>query len=105
VRESVLEGGGIRLRPILVTTAAMVFGMVPLALGIGESSDERAPIGQAVIGGVFASTLLHPARRAGLYTYLEVLRARAAAWKARRANPAKTLSEHAAERSDPAKWC
>jgi len=58
LRESLIEAGAIRLRPILMTTFALVAGMMPIALGRGEGSQFRAPLGVAVIGGVIASTLL-----------------------------------------------
>jgi HAE1 family hydrophobic/amphiphilic exporter-1 len=58
VDEALLEAGSIRLRPILMTTLAMVFGMMPLALGIGEGASQRAPMAHAVIGGLISSTLL-----------------------------------------------
>ena len=48
----------VRLRPILMTTLAMIFGMVPLAFALSEGSEQRAPMGQAVIGGVITSSLL-----------------------------------------------
>jgi HAE1 family hydrophobic/amphiphilic exporter-1 len=48
----------VRLRPILMTTLAMVFGMLPLAISTGEGSEQRAGMAHAVIGGVIASTLL-----------------------------------------------
>ncbi|MFT3856233.1 MAG: efflux RND transporter permease subunit [Aquabacterium sp.] len=57
-REALLLAARVRLRPILMTTLAMVFGMVPLAFGLTEGSEQRAPMGQAVIGGVIASSLL-----------------------------------------------
>ena len=47
-----------RLRPILMTTFALIAGMVPVALGIGEGADFRAPMGRAVIGGMITSTVL-----------------------------------------------
>src|SRR3972149_4515267 len=55
---ALLKAGPVRLRPILVTTFAMIFGMIPVALAFGESSELRAPMGQAVIGGLITSTLL-----------------------------------------------
>ncbi|CAN5726871.1 efflux RND transporter permease subunit [soil metagenome] len=58
VHEALIEAGSIRLRPILMTTLAMVFGMIPLALGIGEGAAQRAPMAHAVIGGLISSTLL-----------------------------------------------
>jgi HAE1 family hydrophobic/amphiphilic exporter-1 len=57
-REALIEAGGIRLRPILMTTFALIAGMIPVALGIGEGADFRAPLGRAVIGGTITSTLL-----------------------------------------------
>ncbi|MEP6492115.1 MAG: efflux RND transporter permease subunit [bacterium] len=57
-REALIEAGRIRLRPILMTTLALVAGMIPVALGRGEGADFRAPLGRAVIGGVIASTVL-----------------------------------------------
>jgi HAE1 family hydrophobic/amphiphilic exporter-1 len=57
-REAIIEAGRIRLRPIVMTTMALVAGMMPVALGLGEGGDFRAPLGRAVIGGVLASTLL-----------------------------------------------
>jgi HAE1 family hydrophobic/amphiphilic exporter-1 len=57
-REALIEAGRIRLRPILMTTLALIAGMVPVALGLGEGADFRAPLGRAVIGGVITSTIL-----------------------------------------------
>jgi HAE1 family hydrophobic/amphiphilic exporter-1 len=48
----------VRLRPIIMTTVAMIFDMVPLAMALGEGSEQRAPMGRAVIGGLITSTLL-----------------------------------------------
>jgi HAE1 family hydrophobic/amphiphilic exporter-1 len=56
--EALLKAGPVRLRPILMTTAAMVFGMLPTALKIGEGAELRAPMAIAVIGGLITSTLL-----------------------------------------------
>jgi HAE1 family hydrophobic/amphiphilic exporter-1 len=57
-REALIQAGRVRLRPILMTTFALIAGMVPVALGGGEGGDFRAPLGIAVIGGVVTSTLL-----------------------------------------------
>ena len=57
-REAIIEAGRARLRPILMTTFALIAGMMPVALGHGEGADFRAPLGRAVIGGVITSTLL-----------------------------------------------
>ncbi len=56
--EALLQAAKVRLRPILMTTLAMIFGMVPLAFALTEGSEQRAPMGQAVIGGVITSSLL-----------------------------------------------
>jgi hydrophobic/amphiphilic exporter-1 (mainly G- bacteria), HAE1 family len=58
LREALIEAGRIRLRPILMTTLALIAGMIPVALGLGEGADFRAPLGRAVIGGVITSTVL-----------------------------------------------
>ena len=58
LREALIEAGAIRLRPILMTTFALIAGMIPVALGRGEGAQFRAPLGVAVIGGVITSTLL-----------------------------------------------
>jgi HAE1 family hydrophobic/amphiphilic exporter-1 len=57
-REALIQAGRVRLRPILMTTFALVAGMVPVAMGGGEGGDFRAPLGITVIGGVITSTLL-----------------------------------------------
>jgi HAE1 family hydrophobic/amphiphilic exporter-1 len=57
-REAIIEAGRIRLRPIMMTTLALIAGMIPVALGRGEGADFRAPLGRAVIGGTITSTLL-----------------------------------------------
>jgi HAE1 family hydrophobic/amphiphilic exporter-1 len=56
--EAILKAGPIRLRPILMTTFAMVFGMAPLALGFGPGAEMRVSMARAVIGGIISSTLL-----------------------------------------------
>jgi len=70
---ALLLAGRVRLRPILMTTLAMVFGMVPLALAISEGSEQRAPMGQAVIGGVLTSTLLTLVVVPVVYCYMDDL--------------------------------
>jgi HAE1 family hydrophobic/amphiphilic exporter-1 len=69
--EAILAAGRIRLRPILMTTLAMIFGMIPLALGLGEGGEQRSPMGQAVIGGVMTSSLLTLIVVPVIYTYLD----------------------------------
>ncbi|HQP31055.1 MAG TPA: efflux RND transporter permease subunit, partial [Deltaproteobacteria bacterium] len=57
-REAILQAGPVRLRPILMTTFAMVFGMLPVAFGVGEGSEARSPMGVTVIGGLLTSLFL-----------------------------------------------
>jgi HAE1 family hydrophobic/amphiphilic exporter-1 len=58
LREAVIQAGPVRLRPILMTTLAMIFGMMPIAIGIGEGAETRAPMAMATIGGLLTSLLL-----------------------------------------------
>ncbi len=83
--EALLHAARVRLRPILMTTLAMVFGMVPLAFALSEGSEQRAPMGQAVIGGVITSSLLTLVVVPVVYCWLDDL----AAW-ARRLTHRKT---------------
>jgi HAE1 family hydrophobic/amphiphilic exporter-1 len=57
-RDALIAAGRTRLRPILMTTLAMIFGMLPLALALGQGAEMRAPMARAVIGGLITSTLL-----------------------------------------------
>jgi HAE1 family hydrophobic/amphiphilic exporter-1 len=68
---AIRRAGAVRLRPILMTTLAMIFGMLPLALGLGEGAEQRAPMGQAVIGGVITSSLLTLVVVPVIYSYLD----------------------------------
>jgi hydrophobic/amphiphilic exporter-1 (mainly G- bacteria), HAE1 family len=70
---ALLHAAQVRLRPILMTTLAMVFGMVPLAFALSEGSEQRAPMGQAVIGGVITSSLLTLVVVPVIYCYLDDL--------------------------------
>ena len=70
---SLLAAGRIRLRPIIMTTVAMIFGMLPLALAIGAGAEARAPMARAVIGGLITSTLLTLFVVPVMYTYLDDL--------------------------------
>ncbi|HEY0510439.1 MAG TPA: efflux RND transporter permease subunit [Thermoanaerobaculia bacterium] len=58
LRDALIEAGRVRLRPILMTTVALIAGMIPVAMGAGEGADFRAPLGRAVIGGTITSTVL-----------------------------------------------
>jgi multidrug efflux pump subunit AcrB len=56
VVEAVIEAGTIRLRPVMMTALAMIIGMVPMALGLGDAGEQNAPLGRAVIGGLIVAT-------------------------------------------------
>ena len=87
--EALLEAAHVRLRPILMTTLAMVFGMVPLALGLAEGSEQRAPMGQAVIGGIITSSILTLVVVPVIYTLLDDL----AQWGHRRFGAAASAED------------
>ncbi len=70
-REAIITAGRTRLRPIMMTTLAMIFGMMPLALGLGAGAEMRAPMGRAVIGGLITSTLLTLLVVPVMYTILD----------------------------------
>jgi HAE1 family hydrophobic/amphiphilic exporter-1 len=57
-KDAIIEAGPVRLRPILMTTLAIVFGMLPIAIGVGEGSETRAPMAVATIGGLLTSLFL-----------------------------------------------
>ena len=70
IPEALLQAGLVRMRPIIMTTAAMIFGMLPLALALNEGGELQAPMGRAIIGGVITSTLLTLVVVPVLYSYL-----------------------------------
>ena len=70
VPEALLQAGLVRMRPIIMTTGAMIFGMLPLALALNEGGEIQAPMGRAIIGGVITSTLLTLVVVPVLYSYL-----------------------------------
>ena len=72
-REAVITAGRTRLRPIVMTTLAMIFGMLPLALAIGAGAEMRAPMARAVVGGLLTSTLLTLLVVPVMYTFMEDL--------------------------------
>src|SRR3954471_6072648 len=73
--DALLSAARIRLRPIIMTTVAMIFGMIPLALALGEGSEQRAPMARAVIGGLITSTILTLFVVPVVYTMLDDLAA------------------------------
>ena len=56
-RRAALNAGFVRLRPVVMTALAMIIGMVPMALGLGDGGEQNAPLGRAVIGGLLVATL------------------------------------------------
>ncbi|MFZ3220995.1 MAG: efflux RND transporter permease subunit [Rhodoferax sp.] len=85
---ALLMAAKVRLRPILMTTLAMIFGMLPLALALSEGAEMRAPMGQAVIGGVITSSLLTLVVVPVVYCYMDDL----AQWVRRLWNGSKNPS-------------
>jgi multidrug efflux pump subunit AcrB len=65
------EGAASRLRAILMTAAAMIFGMVPMAIGFGEGGSQSAPLARAVIGGLLVSTFATLTILPSIYTILQ----------------------------------
>ncbi len=94
--DALLAAGQVRLRPILMTTAAMIFGMLPLALGLGEGAEQQSPMGRAIIGGVITSTLLTLVVVPVIYSYLDAWERR---WMRRPLHSDSLLA--AAERAEP----
>ena len=89
--EALLLAAKVRLRPILMTTLAMIFGMIPLAFALTEGSEQRAPMGQAVIGGVITSSLLTLVVVPVMYCYMDDL----AQWLRKKAGlPAQRQPAH-----------
>ncbi len=72
--EAIVNAGAIRLRPIVMTTAATIFGMIPIALGLGAGAELRAPMAIAIIGGLITSTLLSLLVVPVAYTVMDDLR-------------------------------
>jgi HAE1 family hydrophobic/amphiphilic exporter-1 len=73
MREALVQAGRIRLRPILMTTAAMIFGMLPVALALSEGGEIRAPMAVCVIGGLLTSTVLTLVVVPVVYTLMDAL--------------------------------
>ncbi len=80
LRQSLADAGAVRLRPIVMTTLAMIFGMLPMALGLGEGGEQRAPMAHAVIGGLISSTLLTLVFVPVVLTYLDGMARRVKRW-------------------------
>ena len=74
IKDAIVEAGRTRLRPILMTSVALIAGMVPIAIGLNEVSNQRTSLGVAVIGGVISSTLLTLIVIPAVFAYMERLR-------------------------------
>jgi HAE1 family hydrophobic/amphiphilic exporter-1 len=96
--EALRSAARIRLRPIIMTTVAMIFGMIPLALAIGEGAEQRAPMARAVIGGLITSTLLTLFVVPVVYTILDDV----TALVMRRAKPSESARVHGLPVPEPA---
>lgn len=70
VRDALLQAGQVRMRPIVMTTFAMIFGMLPLSMALNEGAELQAGMGRAIIGGVITSTLLTLIVVPVIYSYL-----------------------------------
>jgi HAE1 family hydrophobic/amphiphilic exporter-1 len=90
-REAVIEAGAVRLRPILMTTGAMIFGMLPIALALGEGSEMRAPMGICVIGGLVTSTALTLLIVPAVYSAFEGARETLSGWFGGKAQSVSTV--------------
>ena len=95
LHEAVVEGGRRRLRPILMTTAATVLGLIPLALGIGEGAEVQASMARVVIGGMTVSTLITLLLVPVVYTTLAEWQLRRAARRTARAQARREAAEAA----------
>jgi HAE1 family hydrophobic/amphiphilic exporter-1 len=93
MRDALIEAGAIRLRPILMTTLALIAGMIPVALGRGEGADFRSPLGRAVIGGTITSTVLTLFVIPTVYEILDDWREKAGARFRRRRSHAAAIPE------------
>jgi HAE1 family hydrophobic/amphiphilic exporter-1 len=100
--KALIQAGTTRLRPIVMTTLAMIFGMLPLAFAIGAGAEMRAPMARAVIGGLITSTLLSLLVVPVVYTFLDDFKpSRAWAWMTRR-KPAETGAHGTVPSASPA---
>ena len=97
VPDALLAAGMTRMRPIIMTTAAMVFGMLPLALALNDGGEIQAPMGRAIIGRVITSTVLTLVVVPVIYTYLDDF----AGWVRRRRRPAVHVAQGVAPLATP----
>jgi multidrug efflux pump subunit AcrB len=93
--EAIYAAGQVRLRPILMTTAAMIGGMIPLALALGAGSEQQSPMAHAVIGGIITSTVFTLVVVPVLYTYFDGWGAKVKAWITRGASGPTAAAQEA----------
>jgi multidrug efflux pump subunit AcrB len=90
-QEAILQACSLRFRPIMMTTAAALFGAIPLAIGFGDGSEFRRPLGISIVGGLIVSQMLTLYTTPVVYLYIDRfgtwVRERRAAWRARRGLP------------------
>jgi HAE1 family hydrophobic/amphiphilic exporter-1 len=96
--QALVDAGQLRLRPIVMTTLAMIFGMLPTALALGAGSEFRAPMAVAVIGGLITSTLLTLVVVPVAYSYLDDASGRLTVWVRRRTTAPAEFEEYMRER-------
>ena len=99
--DAIFAAGQVRLRPILMTTAAMIGGMLPLALAFGAGSEQQSPMAHAVIGGIITSTVMTLVVVPVLYTYFDTLGVWAQKWFSRNANAETNAAHEAHEAQQP----
>ncbi len=97
-KEAVIRAGVVRLRPILMTSIALIAGMIPIAIGLNEASKQRTGMGIAVIGGVISSTLLTLVVVPAAFSYIERFRR----WSLRKIRKAVDLEDEATAVSENA---
>jgi HAE1 family hydrophobic/amphiphilic exporter-1 len=100
-RSAVIEAGSTRLRPIIMTTMAMIFGMLPLALALGPGAEMRAPMARAVVGGLITSTLLTLVVVPVTYTILDDMVSAVSRWRKRKPATEAHASGQSAPSADP----
>ena len=102
--EATLEAGRVRLRPILMTAFATIFGALPIALGLSAGSESRQPLGYVIVGGMFVSTFLTLYLVPVVYVLLESLRERWARGGMRRSSRMRGPPHDAAVCSRCCSW-
>jgi HAE1 family hydrophobic/amphiphilic exporter-1 len=100
--KAIVEAGRVRLRPILMTTLALIAGMLPIAIGLNEASRQRTGMGVAIIGGMISSTLLTLVVVPAAYSYIERFRVWSAA-KMKRLTAEPASNSHAVAHATEAK--